>query len=247
MQMKDKTALVTGGGRGIGLEITRQLVALGAHVVIVGRDQAALHKVDEVYPGSVTSIVADLTIHSDVDQVIAEISKNHSSLSILVNNAAIQTEMNLLEQPDAGWVNEARKEVALNFDAVVSLTIGLLPLLQNQPNAAIVNISSGLAIAPKKNAPVYCATKAALHSFSKALRYQCKDEAPHVQITEAIIALVDTDMTQGSDSGKITPHQAASEIIEGIVKGRNEVWVAKAKALRIINRLSPKLVERILR
>jgi uncharacterized oxidoreductase len=244
---KDKTILVTGGGRGIGREIVRQLAGLGAHIIIVGRNQADLDQVAKDHAGQITTISADLSIQKDVDRLIKQINKDHPSLSVLVNNAGIQFVANLLSDGAKSHIAGARTEVALNVDALISLTIGLMPVLKVQPQAAIVNISSGLAIAPKEDAPIYCATKAAVRSFSIGLRYQCQTDAPHVQVTEAIMDLIETDMTRGRADGAMQPDAAAKAVLEGLQAGKAEVWVGRTKFLRIINLICPPLARKILR
>ncbi len=247
MDMAGRTALVTGGARGIGRELTRQLAAQGAHVVMVGRNGRTLDEMLAELGDAVTAIVADLSDPAEVDRTIAVVRDNHKALSILVNNAATQAEMDFFSAPPADSRPAIRREIALNLEAAICLTTGLLPLLLAQPSAAIVNVSSGLAIAPRRNAPVYCATKAGLRSFSRALRYQCADSAPQILVTEAILAMVDTQMTKGRGKGKISPFRAAREIVAGIERNRSEVWVAKAALLLVLNRLSPALVARILK
>lgn len=247
MDLAGQTALVTGGARGIGKELTRQLAAQGAKVVMVGRDAGALEELNTELRGAVTPISADLSCPIAVNQVITTVRDKHQSLSILINNAATQTEMNFFDPAAADLQPRIKREIALNMEAAICLTLGLLPLLSGQPRATIVNVSSGLAIAPKRDAPVYCATKAALRSFTRALRYQCAENAPHVRVLEAVMALVDTDMTRGRGTGKISPFRAAREIVTGIEKGRDEVWVAKAAILPVLQRLSPGLVARILK
>lgn len=247
MDLAGQTALVTGGAKGIGKELTRQLAAQGAKVVMVGRDIRALEELNSELTGAVTPICADLSCPTGVDQVTTIINDNHKSLSILINNAAVQTEMNFFDPAAAEQQPLIKHELALNLEAAICLTIAMLPLLRQRSCAAIVNVSSGLAIAPKRDAPVYCATKAGLRSFTKALRYQCAENAPHIKVMEAVMALVDTDMTRGRGKGKISPFRAAREIVTGIEKDRDEVWVAKAALLPVLNRVSPKLVARILR
>lgn len=247
MNLTGQTALVTGGAKGIGRELTRQLSAQGAKVVMVGRDTRALDEMTSELSGVATGISADLSRPTEVDRVIATVSAEYPSLSVLINNAAVQTEMNLFDPAATDRRTWMKQELALNLEAVICLTTGLLPLLRRQASAAVINVSSGLAIAPKKDAPVYCATKAGLRSFTRALRYQCSESAPHIKVVEAVMALVDTDMTRGRGTGKISPFRAAREIIAGLERGRDEVWVAKAALLPVLQRLSPALVARILK
>jgi len=239
--------LVTGGARGIGLALSQQLVAKGAHVVAVGRNARDLETLRRAHAAQVSIIEADLSIQADVDRLVTCVQRKHPDLDILINNAAVQHELALFTTPPGAATLSARREVALNLDGLISLTIGLLPVLAAQDAAAVVNISSALALTPKAASPVYCATKAAVRSFSTALRYQCDDAAPHVQVSEVIMALVDTQMTQGRGKGKIATTQAAEAVISGLIRGKPEIWVAQTKMLRLVNRLSPALAARILR
>lgn len=245
MHINGSTALVTGGTRGIGAELTKQLVAKGANVIVVGRDLRSLEKMVAQFPKQVSAFAADLTQPEEVDRLLRYLESR--DLSILINNAASQTEIDLLDAPLAQCLETCRSEIALNLDAPIALCIGALPLFKPRSSAAVINITSGLAIAPKQASATYSATKAGLRSFTKALRYQCREHAPHIQITEAIMALVDTDMTQGRGRGKITAAQAARSVIKGLEKRKPEIWVGKAKLLKILNRLSPRLVEKMMR
>lgn len=247
MHLERKTALVTGGTRGIGREVTRQLVANGARAVVVGRSEAGLDAVVGEHGDRVTAIAVDLSDANAVDSLLDRLRLDHPDIAILINNAAIQSEMDILSPCGRDWVAEASAEIAVNLRAAIALSIGLVPQFQRHPQAAIVNVGSALAIAPKQAAPVYCATKAALRNFTKALRYQCQENAPHILVCDVVMALVDTDMTRGRGRGKITPQQAAASILEGLRHDRSEIWVAKAKVLRIVARIWPPLAERILR
>ncbi|MCF4097831.1 SDR family oxidoreductase [Maritalea mediterranea] len=240
-------ALVTGGARGIGLEISKLLIARGAQLIVVGRNEDDLRRLQQQFPQAVTPYASDLAEAKAVDQLIEHLLTNHPDLNVLINNAARQVEMNVLAGDAPRNIADGRDEIALNLDALISLSLGLLPQFARQERALICNISTGLAIAPKAASPVYCATKAWVRHFTRAIRYQCEDEAPQVQISEAVMALVDTEMTRGRGTGKISPQQAALEVVNGLAKGRNEIWVGKAKLLRFLNLLAPPIAARILR
>jgi uncharacterized oxidoreductase len=247
MRLEGRTALVTGGARGIGHEITRQMVALGCHVIVVGRDPGRLEMAEREHGGMVTAWPADLAAPAEVETLIAELPVRHPGLSILINNAGVQTMTDVLRDGDKALRCRLQEEIAINFGALVALSIGLLPHLRSQPEAAIVNVSSGLAIAPKTSAPVYCGTKAAVRAFTRALRYQCERDASHVRVTDVVMPLVDTDMTAGRGRGKIGPEAAAAALIRGLRRGDAETYVGKAGLLKTIARLSPALAYRIMR
>lgn len=152
-------------------------------------------------------------------------------------------------QVRAEYVCGGEIHLAYDEDAypVAVLSTGLLPHLRQLPCAAIVNITSGLALAPKRSAPVYCATKAAVRAFTRALRYQCQDAAPHIRVIDTVMALVDTDMTQGRGGSKISAAEAATAVITGMRRGADEISVGNVKLLRTIMRLSPTLGYRMVR
>jgi uncharacterized oxidoreductase len=243
-----RTALVTGGSAGIGLALTRLLIREGvSRIIIVGRDADRLATVAAEFPGAVTTYAADLSCSVDVDRLIAELPMLAPDLSLLINNAGSQLLTDLPTSDGPDLIPDLRMEIAVNFTGVIALCIGLLPQLSRQPSAAIVNVTSGLALAPKMSSPVYCATKAGVRTFTRALRYQCEAELPHVQVIEALPPIVDTSMTKGRGRAKITPEACAAEIIAGVQAGQREVYVGKAKLLRAIMRVSPELGYRIMR
>lgn len=247
MTLEGRTALVTGAARGIGRELTRQLVAAGCSVVAVGRDAAALAQLEAEHSRQVTAWPADLTKAADVDRLVREVPARCPYLTVVINNAGIQVLADVMNDDPGGLRSAFREEIAVNLDAVVAISAGLLPHLARQPSAAIVNVSSGLALAPKASAPVYCATKAAVRTFTRALRYQCEDAGLKVQVAEAVMALVDTDMTRGRGSRKIGPDQAAAEVLDGLRRGDDEIYVGRTKLLKLLMRLAPGVGQRLMR
>jgi uncharacterized oxidoreductase len=247
MKLTGTTVLVTGGARGIGREMTRQLVELGAHVVAVGSAPAALAALQAEYGDRVSAEAVDLSDPDAVDAFGDELPGRHPELSVVINNAGVQNLSDFLTADPREARPVLRRELAVNLDAVISLSTGLLPHLSNRSSAAIVNITSGLAIVPKPSAPVYCAAKSAVRTFTRSLRYQCEDGAPHIQVIDAVLPLVDTDMTRGRGRGKISPAQAAHAVIEGIRRDRAEIYIGKARLLPALMRLSPSLGYRVMR
>jgi uncharacterized oxidoreductase len=120
-----------------------------------------------------------------------------------------------------------------------------LPILKKAPQAAIINVSSFLGIVPKKSAPVYCATKAALHAFTKSLRYQLENTS--IKVFEIITPLVDTDMTKGreSDMKKLSPESLAKEVLRNLDSDTFEIRPGRTKVVLFLNRILPSLAEKI--
>lgn len=165
----------------------------------------------------------------------------HPGIDILVNNAAIQYNYYFAEEQNL--TRKIDDEISTNLAAPVKLTFLLLPLLLKNENSAVINVSSGLFIAPKKSASVYCATKSAIHSFSRTLRYQLENTG--TKVFEIIPALIDTPMTEGRGKSKLTPEQLVEEFIRDLKSDQFESYIGKAKLLKLINRISPGLAYKI--
>jgi len=247
MELSGRTVLVTGAARGIGRELTRQLVGQGANVIGIGRDSAQLDQLADDHPRQVSTYVVDLADEPALDAAIADLRSGHPELSVLINNAGVQAPADFVAGEAHASLAALRQEVAINLTAPMALCAGLLPVLARHPHAAVVNVTSGLAIAPKRSAPGYCATKAALRSFSRALRYQCEDSAPQVRIVDVVMPLVSTEMTRGRGGAKLTPDEAAARLIIGLRRDRSEVFVGRSLALRHLMRFNPALGYRLLR
>jgi len=236
MKTSNNTVLITGGATGIGFALAEKFHAAGNCVIVVGRNEAALSNAAAALPG-ITTRVADISVSADREKLVAEFS----NVSILVNNAGIQNNTPLSEFSPA----DIEHELNINFLAPALLCRAFLPHLLKQNGAAIVNVSSGLALVPKQAAAIYCASKAALHSFSKTLRWQL--EGTSVNVFEILPPLVDTAMTSGRGKGKISPAQLAEEFWQGFQSDKLEMLIGKTKLLSIINRLLPSVAERIMR
>ncbi len=245
LDFSGRKVLLTGGARGIGLEITRLLVARNARIITVGRDAEALARLEDAYPGRVKTLAADLSKPDDMKAVIDWLASDHPDCSVLINNAAIMNHFELTT-PSSGRLEEIASEIAVNLTAPIKLATLALPVLAAHPSAAIVNITTGLAIAPKRGAPVYCATKAGLRTFTRSLRDQCRHERLPIQVSEVIMTLVDTTLSSAAPR-KYPPERAASDTLRGVERGLPEIWIEKTRLLRVVHRLSPTLAYRIMR
>ena len=247
MRIDGKTALVTGASSGIGRQIAWQLAEAGAHVIIVARDAARSAETVALRPDRIVWFDADLARSEGQDAVVAEVRRRWPDLAILVNNAGTQVNLPPTGLGDDGRLAAMRAELELNLMAPMALSLGLMPILERQVNAVCVNISSGLAVAPKRTAPGYCASKAGLRAFTRSFRYRCEDAAPSVRVIDAVMPLVDTAMTAGRGRGKISAEAAAAGVVDAIRGGRDEVWIGKARLLRPLVRLAPARAYRLMR
>ena len=243
MNLADNTILITGGGSGIGLALAKAFAQQSGNTVIVcGRNALKLEAVHKENPAIVT-FTCDIASDQDQQRLTEAIRLKYPNLNILINNAGIQENYDFLDTKD--HVALIDNEVNINFLAQVKLTDRLLPVLMQQPRAAIANVTSALALVPKQSAPVYCATKAAMHNFTKALRYQL--EKTPLKVFEIIPALVDTEMTRGRGKGKIIPAALAKQVLRGIESNKYEIRIEKTRILFALHRLLPSVAERIIR
>ncbi len=247
MWLEGKHILVTGATRGIGRALTAQLIKAGATVLAVARDSEALATLAWELGPQVQTHTCDLQNVEDRAQLIDRLKKAEPPLDGLINNAGIQNETDYLTASHIELAEDINMEININLVAPLHLCAALAPLLGQRPEGFIANVTSALALAPKQDTPVYSATKAGLRSFTTALRYQAGRHAPNLQVSECVMTLVDTDMTLGRGRGKISPDLAAQEVLQGIKRGADEIWIGKTRMLRWINRVSPALAARILR
>jgi uncharacterized oxidoreductase len=185
MQMTGNTILITGGGTGIGRGLAESFRRLGNEVIIAARRREPLQAVAEANPG-MQILSLDQGDPADVRRFATEVTDRYPELNVVVNNAGIQR----VEDLTTGGPGAAEQTVAINLLGPIRLTAALLPLLLARPRAAIVNVTSGLAFMPSALTPTYCATKAALHSYTQSLRFQLRETS--VQVIEIIPPQVQT-------------------------------------------------------
>ena len=239
MQTTTNTVLITGGATGIGLALAQALHGLGNTVIICGRRADKLHAAQALLPGLHTR-TCDVADAGQRAALAAWVTAAFPALNILVNNAGIQRE---LDFASTDGTLDASPEIDTNFAAPVHLTALLLPHLRRQAAAAVINVTSGLGFVPLAAVPVYCATKAALHSFSVSLRHQLRATA--VRVFEVIPPIVETDLDQGARARRgqktdgLAPEAVAAATLDALRHDRYEAPVGKARLLRLGARLAP--------
>jgi uncharacterized oxidoreductase len=200
MNLTGNTILITGGGSGIGRGLAEELHKLGNQVIIAGRRRHALDETTAANPG-MKSLELDIESPAAVRTFAAKAAAQFPSLNVLINNAGIMRGEKLLAQQQG--LADAEAIVATNLLGPIRLTAALLPDLQKQPRATIMNVSSGLAFVPLVFTPTYCATKAAIHSYTQSLRYQLKSTS--IEVLELIPPYVQTDLMDGAADPRAMP------------------------------------------
>lgn len=241
MNINKKRIVITGGTSGVGYELTKYLYT-NNKVIVISRNSSKLNALAQEFKGIATYKV-DLSKNVDIENVAEEIINRFGSIDMLINNAAIQFTPTFI---DAKFRYEnISHEIAVNFTSICCLTYLLLPALLNNQRTLILNINSGLALAPKTASAIYCATKGALNIFSQSLRYQL--ENTNISVQQVFLGLVDTQMTKGRGRNKISPKAAAMKIIYGIEHDILDYDIGKVKLLRVMLRLAPSIAQRIMK
>ncbi len=243
MRMKNSTVLITGGTSGIGLELAAQLLKRGNAVIVTGRDQSALDAARVKYPGLIT-IRSDVSDPVAIRELFETVTTQYPALNVLVNNAGIMRKIDLQQSADLA---DLTREIEINFKGAVWMVSAFLPHLTKQTSAAIVNVSSGLAFVPMAISPIYSASKAAIHAYTRTLRAQLKNTP--VAVVELAPPGTDTPLFHGDFSDrdvsgvKPMPVQTlVKRAIAGIEKGALEIRPGLSNVLYLMSRIAPGLV-----
>lgn len=214
---------------GIGYSLAEEFVKTGNEVIICGRREDKLAEAKAKLP-QLTTIVSDVSKPEDRESLYNWAICKFPELNILVNNAGIQRRINFRKGIDELKNNE--NEVDINLSSTIHLSAYFIPDFLKLKEAAIINISSGLGFIPIALMPVYCATKAAIHSFSISLRHQLKGTS--VKVFEIIPPTVDTDLDRGARgtvNRGIKPGEVGIAALKGIENDEYECVVGMARNL----------------
>ncbi|PNY81141.1 SDR family oxidoreductase [Deinococcus koreensis] len=230
MNMTGNTILITGGGSGIGRALAEAFHARGNRVVIAGRRQSVLDEVTAWHPG-MRSALLDISDAGSMGTFAAQLTAEVPELNVVIHNAGIMQNETL----PSGDLGVAEATIATNLLGPIRLTAALLPHLLTRPQATIMTVSSGLAFVPLALTPTYGASKAAIHSYTQALRYQLKDTA--VQVTELIPPYVQTGLQgewQANDPSAMPLADFIGETLRLLEASPDaaEITVERVKALR---------------
>lgn len=232
MNLSGNTILITGGGTGIGRGLAEAFHQRGNQVIIAGRRQSVLEDTVRANPG-MRSLPLDIENPDDFQRFVAEVKAEFPSLNVLINNAGVMK----FEDLTAGveGLSTAEQVVAINLLGPLRLTAALLPVLTAQPQATLMTVSSGLAFLPMAATPTYCATKAAIHSWTQSLRFQLRKTK--VEVLELAPPYVQTELLTpegASDPNAMPLADFISETMD-LLKSpppSGEILVERVRALR---------------
>jgi uncharacterized oxidoreductase len=237
MKTSGNTILITGGSTGIGFALAEAFMKEGNKVIACARSESTLNDANKKLPGLITRR-CDLSREEDRESLHRWVTDNHKDINILVNNAGIQRMIDFKNGP-ADLLKyralDGEDEIDINFRACVYLTALFVPDLLKRKEAAVMNVSSGLGFVPLAMMPVYCATKAAVHSFTVSLRHQLRNTP--VKVFEIIPPMVDTNLDKGAREAReqrdrgIPPAEVARATLKSVSDNEYEIAVGNAQNL----------------
>ena len=214
VDVKGNTILITGGATGIGFALAEAFSKLGNRVIICGRRQDRLEEAKQKLP-DIHIKKCDVSKKEDQKMLFEWVNKEFGDLSMLINNAGIQRNIDF--RKGTADLLKSDDEIDINLKAQVHLSAYFIPMLSKQQESAIVNVSSGLGFAPLALFPIYCATKAAIHSFSLSLRHQLR-ETP-IKVFEVVPPTVYDTELKGRMIEKTEWSSSSIEVAEAVVTG----------------------------
>ena len=242
MKLEKRTILITGGTSGIGFELARQLSQRGNTVIVTGRDQDKLNTTKLALPG-VHTYKSDVSDPAAIAVLHDLVLTQFPTLDTLINNAGIMRNLNLNQARD---LNDVTREIEINLSGPVRIIQQFLPHLKTREKALIVNVSSGLAFIPMPISPIYCATKAAIHSFTQSLRVQL--EGTSVTVIELAPPGVETPLFRGEFAEELKGQKGmdvkvlVNHAIAGIEANKLEIRPGLANILKVMSRIAPQFM-----
>lgn len=244
MELTHHTVLITGGTSGFGLEFTRHFLALGNTVIITGRNQAKLDEARKQFP-EVHTFQSDVSDPAAIRELFEKITTRFPDLDILINNAGEMRKINLHDTSID--LQDITREVDINLSGPIRMIQQFLPHLKKQKNAAILNVTSGIALGPLPVSPVYSATKAGLRFYTKSLRMQLRKT--NIKVFELVAPGSTTPLNDKfmNDDGfnprwLMKPEKLINVAIKGMKNDRFEIYPGAAKLMKILNRIIPHML-----
>jgi uncharacterized oxidoreductase len=244
MKLSGNTVLITGGTSGIGYEFAAQFLNRGNTVIVTGRDQNKLEQARSRLAG-IHTFQSDVSNAKDIVCLFDEVIQKFPAVNVLINSAGVMRKINLLDQRHG--LQDISCEIETNLTGTVRMVMHFLPHLFTQKMAAIVNISSGLAFVPLPIAPIYCATKAGVHSFTQCLRVQLKNTG--ISVFELAPPMTRTPLFTGDMRAEdvsgipiMDVSKMVSQAMRGLEAGHSEIRPGLSKVLKLMSRIAPQFI-----
>lgn len=244
MELKNNTILITGGTSGIGLELATRLLALGNTVIITGRNQAKLDQTKSQLPG-VHIVQSDVSNPEAIVALYEQVIRQFPDLNMLINNAGEMRKINLNDSSID--LLDITREIDTNLMGPIRMVQQFLPHLKRQKSAAILNVTSGLALVPFPISPIYGATKAGLRSYTQSLRVQLKHT--NINVFELVAPAAKTPLSDtfsnvsgAADNPLMNPVELVEITLNGLMKNKLEIYPGLARVIKIMSQLAPKLI-----
>jgi len=241
MILNARTILITGGSAGIGLAFALKFVELGNEVIVTGRRQSVLDEVKKKHP-KLHTIQSDVADPAQIITLARRVKMEFPKLDVLMNNAGIMLHKNL--KATTADIDGLVIEMNINMGGVIRTTSAFIDILTAN-KGTVINVSSALAFVPLPSAPIYSATKAAVHSYTQSLRFQLQETG--VEVIELMPPAVKTDLTADlpeSSLKLITTDELVKQSFASLKAGALEVRPGQAKLLALMRRLAPDFINR---
>src|SRR5579859_1151968 len=242
MKITGRTILITGGSAGIGLAFALKFSELGNQVIVTGRRQSVLDELKPNYP-KLRTIQSDIADPAQIAALARRVKAEFPKVDVLMNNAGIMLHRNL--RVPAADLDGLTTEIDINLGGVIRTTSAFIDILTAN-KGTLINVSSGLAFAPLSSAPIYCATKAAVHSYTQSLRFQLEESG--VEVIELMPPAVKTDLSADLPKGGLVALITTDELIKqsfaALKAGKVEIRPGQANLLALMRRLAPGFMNR---
>src|SRR5437667_1695528 len=242
MKITGRTILITGGSAGIGLAFALKFLELGNQVIVTGRRQTVLHEVKAKYP-KLHTIQGDVADPAQIAALARRVKAEFPRLDVLMNNAGIMLHRNL--KVPATDLDGLMAEMNTNVGGVIRMTSAFIDILAAN-TGTVINVSSALAFVPLPSAPIYCATKAAVHAYTQSLRFQLEEAG--VEVIELMPPGVKTAMTAELSEGEgvtlITTDELIKQSFAGFKAGKLEIRPGQSNQLALMRRIAPNFINR---
>lgn len=242
MKLTGRTILITGGSAGIGVAFALKFLELGNQVIVTGRRQSALDELKAKYP-KLHTVQSDVADPAQIALLAKRVKAGYPKLDVLMNNAGVMLHKNL--KAPAADLDGLMTEVNINVGGVIRMTSAFIDILTAN-KGTVINVSSALAFVPLPSAPIYCATKSAVHSYTQSLRFQLEEAGVEVieLMPPAVKTALTADLPEGDGVTLITTEELIKQSFAGLKAGKVEIRPGQANLLALMRRLAPNFINK---